>query len=202
MARRKRRRGGRRRARLVLVVVLLLALLLPLARWYGDWSDARARRLSLAERQHLLVAAAARHNADPALVLAVAQQESNFDPDVLGRAGERGMLQVTLGAASDWAAYQHRPPIAPGWLYNPALNSEIGVWYLSLALHQWQHRPDGEVLALVQYNAGRQRALSLAALRECNQPADVPIDSTRAYILNILHYRSQYRIRLEADAKP
>src|SRR5580765_1057795 len=55
----------------------------------------------------LIQAAAAANRLDPMLVKAVAWRESRFDPQKLGGAGERGLMQVSEIAARDWAQ-EHR----------------------------------------------------------------------------------------------
>jgi len=140
----------------------------------------------------LIAEAAQRHAVDPALVKAVIKQESRFDPDVRGKAGEIGLMQVGALAVKDWEVAHGRSVGRLANLFDPRLNIEVGTWYLSRALQQWAHREEQDVVALVQYNAGRQWALKVAGEREIIVLQDVPIASTRQYISNVRKYRTQY----------
>src|SRR5712691_5480822 len=51
----------------------------------------------------LIRAVASANELDPMLVKAVVWRESRFDPQKLGGAGERGLMQVSEIAAQDWA---------------------------------------------------------------------------------------------------
>src|ERR1051325_9737311 len=56
-------------------------------------------------QQHdaLIRTVAAEHQVDPMLVKAVVWRESRFDAQKFGTAGERGLMQVSEKAASEWA---------------------------------------------------------------------------------------------------
>ncbi len=161
----------------------------------------RTSRAAAARRQlePLVRRTARRHGVDPSLVLAVIRQESNFDADARGAAGEIGLMQITQNAAADWARAQRRSLGAENILFAPELNLEIGVWYLAKALRQFRHHRDREVLALSQYNAGRQRALRWAEEYRENLLKHIPIPSTRGYIVNVLKYRASYNREKAAE---
>lgn len=87
-----------------------------------------------------LDAAAARHRLDPALVRAVAWQESRFRPDAVSRKGAIGIMQLMPGTARDLGVDPH----------DVAQNISGGVAYLGAMLARF-----GDVrLALAAYNAG------------------------------------------------
>src|SRR4051794_17757660 len=56
------------------------------------------------KHDRLIRAVATEHQLDPMLVKAVVWRESRFDPQKVGTAGERGLMQVSEKAASEWAA--------------------------------------------------------------------------------------------------
>jgi soluble lytic murein transglycosylase len=135
---------------------------------------------------------AARHNLDPFLVKAVIRQESRFRPNVRGKAGEVGLMQITEGAVIDWTLANDRSVPFPGGVYDPAINLEVGCWYLAKACARWRGHPEADVLALSQYNAGPTRARRWAAFDEEKLLAAIPIASTRSYIVNVLSYRDEF----------
>ena len=51
---------------------------------------------------------AAHHQVDPMLVKSIVWRESRFDPQKFGTAGERGLMQVSERAASEWARETRR----------------------------------------------------------------------------------------------
>jgi soluble lytic murein transglycosylase len=101
---------------------------------------------------------AMRHNIDPMLVKAVIWRESRFDPQKFGTAGERGLMQVSEGAAKEWASQNQLDNFRVEDLFDPRKNLEAGSWYLQRALQHWQHQPEPIPFALAEYNAGASRA--------------------------------------------
>ncbi len=105
----------------------------------------------------LMRQAAAKRGLDPMLVKAIAWRESSFHPEKVGQAGERGLLQVTEGAALDWARAEHIETFAPADLFDPKTNLDAGTWYLSKAMERWKSKENPLPFALAEYNAGRKR---------------------------------------------
>lgn len=85
-------------------------------------------------------AAAQATGLSPALLKAVAQQESGFQPGAVSSAGAIGVMQLMPGTAAELG-------VDP---YNAAENIMGGARYLAALLHQFGSLP----LALAAYNAG------------------------------------------------
>src|ERR1700677_4184469 len=93
-----------------IILLLLLAVLLgagivlyashdayyTMQEWLG-WSRFHAY-------DSLIEQIAQKDKLDPMLLKAVIWRESTFDPNMLGKEGERGLMQVTVGAAADWSS--------------------------------------------------------------------------------------------------
>lgn len=185
------RRPWRRWLRQWLVTALLLAALYGVLCWV--WWRGPLRRVQ-AQRQlePLVQQMAQRHGVEPALIKAVIRTESDFRAGIRGAAGEIGLMQITTGAATDWERATGRRYGRPGALFDPALNLEVGVWYLGQALRRWQKHPERDILALAQYNAGPSRATAWASEAPGKVADYIPISSTRRYIDKVLSYRQAY----------
>jgi soluble lytic murein transglycosylase len=105
----------------------------------------------------LIREAGRKYGVDPMLVKAVVWRESAFSPDKVGKQGERGLMQVTEAAASDWARENKHPQFVPTDLFNPRVNIEAGTWYLRKALQHYAGKDDPVTFALAEYNAGKSR---------------------------------------------
>jgi soluble lytic murein transglycosylase-like protein len=105
----------------------------------------------------LITKVAAEHKLDPRLVKAVVWRESRFQADMVGKNGERGLMQISAIAAREWATANAIPNFEPDQLFTPETNLEIGCWYLGKAMQRWNNQDDAVPFALAEYNAGRSR---------------------------------------------
>lgn len=149
----------------------------------------------------LIQAAAAANRLDPMLVKAVAWRESRFDPQKLGGAGERGLMQVSEIAAREWADEKRIPNFQMEELFDPKTNLEAGTWYLHRAMSHWSSAKDPTPFALAEYNAGPSRAQRWAggdgakpiSAREFQRSIDFP--GTKKYVESILERYHFYQRR-------
>ncbi len=95
-------------------------------------------------------AAAAEFDVDPQLLWAIMRQESRYDPEAFGYAGERGLMQV-IPSTQDWIAEQLGEDISPGAAFTPEANVRLAAWFLRFLLDYY----DGDLeLAVLAYNGG------------------------------------------------
>ncbi len=162
-----------------------------------NWRDYR-------QFDSVIARVASEHNLDPRLVKAIVWRESRFQSDMVGRNGERGLMQISGIAAREWAAANGRPPIDPQQLFDPETNLEIGAWYLAKAMQRWNNQPDVVPFALAEYNAGRSRVDRWVrnAARRTTGPIDsqtfeqsIDFPSTAQYIRSILARYDFYKRR-------
>ena len=105
-----------------------------------------------------IFAMARRYDLPPDLIRAVIWRESRFDPNVYGRAKERGLMQVTPIAAQDWINSEKIKDFDLDDLYDPHTNIHAGTFYLARALERWKDREDPLPFARAKYTAGRTHA--------------------------------------------
>ena len=195
-----------RTRRIVIGVLAAGALYLLLDVLHSGDPIYRLRELASLGRYHrydeLIEETARRHGVDPNLIKAVVWRESTFRPDQTGTSGERGLMQVMEGAATDWVRANKIETFQPTDLFSPETNVEVGTWYLARALHNWVVADDPEPYALAEYNAGRSRALRWGEDREDPLPAremleTMDFESTRRYVAAIRARAEFYRLRGE-----
>jgi hypothetical protein len=92
--------------------------------------------------EKLVKEAAERHRVDPALVRAVIETESNWNPRAVSRKGAGGLMQLIPTTAQRYGAHD---------LFNPEQNIDAGVRHLKSLLERYNGNLD---LALAAYNAG------------------------------------------------
>ncbi len=107
---------------------------------------------------YIIRQAAARNELDFYLIKALIFEESWFRPEVRGSAGELGLMQITMAAASDFFSSKGFTPLAEARLVEPELNIEIGCWYLKRSLERYKDSPHPMLFGLLRYNAGESRA--------------------------------------------
>jgi soluble lytic murein transglycosylase len=139
---------------------------------------------------------------EPALVLAITRQESEFDPTVVSGAGARGLMQL-IPASAQRAANALGLPYRPGDLTaNPSYNVQLGMQTLSDYLNRW----DGSyILAIATYNAGPMNVERwVETYGDPRTPGVDPVDwiesipfpETRNYVQRVLENLEVYRNRL------
>ncbi|HEY6127260.1 MAG TPA: lytic transglycosylase domain-containing protein [Candidatus Acidoferrum sp.] len=107
--------------------------------------------------EKLVREAAERHSIDPALVRAVIETESNWNPSAISRKGAVGLMQLIPTTAQRFGVND---------LYSPQQNVDAGVKYLKTLLERYNGNLD---LALAAYNAGEgavDRAHGVPSFRE------------------------------------
>jgi soluble lytic murein transglycosylase len=148
----------------------------------------------------LIRSVAMEHGIDPMLVKAIVWRESRFDPKKFGAAGERGLMQVSETAASEWARETRIDNFQVEELFDPRKNLEAGSWYLQRALQHWQHESEPTPFALAEYNAGASRAQRWAggadvAISASSFRRNVDFPGTRNYVDSIMHRYEFYKRR-------
>lgn len=150
----------------------------------------------------LIKVIAKKHGVDPLLVKAVIWRESAFQSHMVGTSGERGLMQVTEGAAQDWAKAEKIETFVPTDLFDPKTNVEVGIWYLKRGLDQWKSKDDPVPFALAEYNAGRGRVDRWVDESNMGQKAtaddlrdNISFPGTKKYVEAIMRRRDFYQRR-------
>ncbi len=144
---------------------------------------------------------------EPALVLALIRQESEFRLDAVSRAGARGLMQLmpaTARAVSSGLGIAHDVSL----LTSDALhNVRLGSTYIADGVERFA---GSYVLAIAAYNAGPTRVLGW--VDELGDPRDpeidvidwiesLPVYETRNYVQRVLESLQVYRLRLGDAAR-
>jgi soluble lytic murein transglycosylase-like protein len=117
----------------------------------------------------LIETVSVKHGIDPALVHAVIEAESNYQPTAKSHVGARGLMQVMPGTARDLGVRSAR------LLFDPVQNVEAGVKYLKSLLDRF----DGDLpIAIAAYNAGPAAVAKYDGIP--------PYPETRNYVRKVL----------------
>ncbi len=107
------------------------------------------KRVNSTEYDNYIRAAARKHGVDPALVKAVIQVESNFNPSAVSSAGARGLMQLMPGTAA-------RYDLGMSDLFIPKMNIDAGVQHLAYLKTLFPNNTD---FVLAAYNAGENNVV-------------------------------------------
>jgi soluble lytic murein transglycosylase-like protein len=141
---------------------------------------------------------------DPALLFALARQESRFDPAAVSSAGARGLLQVMPGTAATVSANSDLPGTSASRLYDPSTNMAIGQRYIEMLLDE-EHVGLDLLRLAAAWNGGPQ---NLKRWREGDIATDdpllflesMPFGQTRAFAERVLAFYWIYRDRFGQEA--
>lgn len=189
------------------------ALVAHLAEALGDTQmSLRIAKTALGDGHNLLIYSyplgafpaytALRQPPEPAFLLAIARQETEFNMQIVSGAGARGLLQVMpVTARHVCTDYKIKCDI-PRLLTDKAYNTMIGSAYIADRMGEF----DGNyVLTLAGYNAGPGRARQW--IREFGDPRSgkvdpidwierIPFEETREYVGKVLSNIQIYRARI------
>ena len=142
------------------------------------------------------------HNIDPSWLLAVARQESAFNPVAHSHAGAMGLMQLMPDTGRLISKLINRPLKQLDELYRPERNIELGSAYLKRMLDENQRNP---VLATASYNAGPHRVKNWLP----SQPLDaaiwaenIPFNETRHYVQTVMSYAAIFDSQREQAITP
>ena len=127
---------------------------------------------------------ASQDHLDPALLAAVIEAESKFNPDARSPAGAVGLMQLTPTTARGIAQYTGGSRFRVSDLTNPDINIRYGAWYLGHLLERYHD----ERLALAAYNAGQENVD-----RWQREHEGIQFDETRDYISKVERLQKIYR---------
>lgn len=128
----------------------------------------------------LFVAAGKRHGVDPALLAAVARQESGFNPNARSPAGALGLMQIM----PDTARYLGVNP------YDPEEAVDGAARLLASNLRQF----GSTALAVAAYNAGPGAVVKYAGIP--------PYSETQNYVQKVLAYQREYEGAIGTGRSP
>jgi soluble lytic murein transglycosylase-like protein len=133
---------------------------------------------------------------DPALVYALARQESRFDATALSPAGAAGLMQIMPDTATAVAPKEQRS------LFDPSTNLDVGQRYIR-ALMRDPKIGDNLLLLAVAYNGGSGNPAKFRRMLIHDDPLlaveSIPADSTREYIKHVIANYWIYSARLGGD---
>ena len=144
---------------------------------------------------------------EKALILAIARQESNFDPGAVSFAGARGLMQLMPDTASALARSAKMAYARAKLVTDPAYNLKLGASYLSSLVNNFN---GSYMLAAAAYNAGPGRARQW--VRQFGDPQDpsvdpidwieeIPFNETRNYVQHVMENVMIYRAVLAQTPK-
>lgn len=124
--------------------------------------------------QAIIQAAATRHQVEPALVQAVIQVESNFNPRAVSPKGAQGLMQLMPATAQRFGVTN---------AFDPEQNVQAGARYLAELMAMFKNNL---TLALAAYNAGENAILQygnkIPPYRETQNYVPRVLDSYRRYV--------------------
>ena len=133
-------------------------------------------------------------------LIALARQESAFQPEAVSPAGAIGLMQVMPQTANQvLRRTEDRLLETSADLFEPELNAIVGTLYFKKLLRRFG---GDEVCALAAYNAGPSAAAKWQA-RWLKLDSDllierIPFDETRNYVKRVTQWRAKYQSLLDS----
>jgi len=128
--------------------------------------------------------------------MAIARQESAWNPKARSPVGASGLMQVMPGTATHTVQMFNIPGYSdPAQLLDPQTNIDIGTSYLQYVYNQFGNN---RIFASAAYNAGPGRVRtwlgnSAGRIDAVAFVESIPFSETRGYVKNVLAYDAYYR---------
>jgi len=128
--------------------------------------------------------------------MAIARQESAWNPKAGSPVGARGLMQIMPGTATHTVSMFSIPGYSgPSRLLDPEMNINIGTSYLQYVYQQFGNN---RIFASAAYNAGPGRVRTWRGNSGGRIDAvafveSIPFSETRGYVKNVLSYDAYYR---------
>lgn len=135
-------------------------------------------------------------NVDEALVCAIINVESSFDPTVVSSKGASGYMQLMEQTAIWGIETLGLTDYTYDDIFEPELNIELGTWYLENLCNQFE----SEDLAIISYNAGSGNVTSWLAENNWNVEEtlkNIPFKETKNYYYKVKFNEKVYKILLK-----
>jgi len=149
-------------------------------------------------------------NVEPALALAIARRESEFDPGVQSGAGARGLMQLMPATAQEVSRSLGLGYSSSRLIEDPVYNAQLGTTYLSWLADEFRGNP---IFVAGAYNAGPSRihrwvsengdptrGQSVEAMVDWIE--HIPFNETRNYVMRVAESLPVYRSRLTGVPDP
>jgi soluble lytic murein transglycosylase len=145
---------------------------------------------------------------EPALVLSIIRQESEFDPSVVSHANAHGLMQLIPGTAQAQARREGMTYQRASLTGDPQYNMTLGSAHLADLIDDFN---GSYVLAIAAYNAGSHRAREW--IGDWGDPRSrsvdvvdwvelIPFAETRNYVQRVTENLQVYRYRLAGAPTP
>jgi soluble lytic murein transglycosylase-like protein len=145
---------------------------LPASGLYRPFIVFRDKHFDLKKIKHLVRIYSERYGLEPALIQAMIEVESAYEPEAVSKAGAQGLMQIMPNTQKELGL---RDP------FDPSSNIEAGVRYLRSLLDRF-----GDLsLALAAYNAGPARVEQYNGIP--------PYVETRQYVRRVLDIYSRLK---------
>lgn len=142
---------------------------------------------------------------EPALVLSIIRQESEFDTGAVSGANAHGLMQLIPSTARSQARHEGMDYQRGALTTDPNYNITLGSSHLAGLIDQWN---GSYVLAIASYNAGAFNAQSW--VNDWGDPRSpsvdvvdwielIPFSETRNYVQRVLENLQVYRYRLAGE---
>lgn len=135
-------------------------------------------------------------NVPQSYAMAIARQESAWNPKVKSPVGASGLMQIMPGTATHTVKMFNLPGYSnPVQLLDPETNINIGTSYLQYVYQQFENN---RIFASAAYNAGPGRVRtwlgnSAGRIDAVAFIESIPFSETRGYVKNVLAYDAYYR---------
>ena len=145
---------------------------------------------------------------EPALVLGLIRQETEFDPESISSAGARGIMQIMPSTARRTARLADLPYRPNDLTSNTTYNMQLGMTEFAGYLSDWNN---SLILSAAAYNAGPTNARRwIAAFGDPRSPnvnpidwiEQIPFNETRNYVQRVIENLEIYRGRLAGHDLP